>query len=113
VKVVKAVLAILFSLALMFAGIPAASACAKTVSKPCCHCGGKASCCKTTNPQPAGQNPAAPAPRSTQTDFLPAICLAASVPALPPAPGHGSLSVNSIPPTRAVPLFTRDCAFLI
>jgi hypothetical protein len=112
---VKTALVILFSLALMLAGlpVPAAFACVRTAPKSCCHCGGKMACCQPGAAHPAGQNPALPAPRSAQTDFLPALCLAMAVLALPPAAEFQTLSVTSTPPMRAVPLFTRDCAFLI
>jgi hypothetical protein len=105
------VLAIVFSLALMFPGVPLTSACVTTVPKPCCHCGGQADCCKAKTSPPAA--PALPAPRSVQNDLLPAFCLTAGILALPLPAGDPTFSVSPTPPVRAVPLFTRDCAFLL
>jgi hypothetical protein len=111
--IVKTALAIWFSLALVFAGLPPTSACPKPASKPCCHCGGKAACCKAKNSPLTGEAPAAPTPRSGQTDLLQVISLPVSVLTLPAPAGPCALSARSTPPDRAVPLFMRDCAFLL
>ena len=98
----------------MVAGIPLAPACARSAPKACCHCGGKAACCAAKNTQPAAEVPAAPVPGSTQNHFQAALFLAVSFLNLPPAADLPAFSaIAASPATHAVPLFTRDCAFLI
>jgi len=79
----------------------------------CCNCGG-AGCCVTESaptPQPLQALPAAPIPQLTQLLFL---CLSSSDSATLltrlPEVRH---SVESAFRPRAVPIFQRDCAFLI
>jgi hypothetical protein len=114
---VKRIVAILFSLALLLAGLPAgmASACAPgAATKPCCHCEGKMACCAVKDSAPTEQTPAVPAAALEQHDcqavlgqlagenFLPSV----SVPT-------GKSFCRVAPSASAVALFKRDCTFLI
>jgi hypothetical protein len=82
---------------------------------PCCGCGGKMKCCAAQADQSPANTPATPAPESAQKDFqllnqLPAFTL---VTLLPAADSRVAPHTFAIPLAGVVPLFTRDCAFLI
>jgi hypothetical protein len=109
---VKKVVAILFTLALLLAQpLAALNSQAATVGQ-CCNC--HMACCAATDnttPQPA---PAAPAPESAQKVFLSLNLLPFALSFVLPAPDNrvGSKDIATTS-ASAVPLFQRDCAFLI
>lgn len=111
----KQALAILFILALAL-GQPLAASAATCAGfpPPCCKCGGKMKCCVAQSGNTSQENPALPASAIAQKDFQAALCLV--VPVTAPVTrnnSHVAASVASAASARAVPLFTRDCAYLL
>ena len=112
----KKVCAILFSLALLLAGLPLSvtTACADNTPKACCSCGGHSDCCAANTSAPTSEIPAAPAPSSVQNDFNAITWIVAAWLTTPVATDRPNCFVTSTSPVASVvPLFTRDCAFLI
>ena len=108
--------AILFSLALLLAGLPlaATSVCAAVSAKACCRCEGQMACCAVTDSSPVSQLPAEPAPVTAQTHFhvvtwFVTAWLNTPVAASPKPDYFVSVSA----PSNPVAIFARDCAFLI
>jgi hypothetical protein len=114
---VKRIVAILFALALLLAGLPAsvASACAPGVTmKPCCHCEGKMACCAAKESAPAEPVTAVPATASVQHDFQAVLGQLVCENFLPSVSvPSGKTFCRVAPSTSAVALFKRDCTFLI
>jgi hypothetical protein len=113
-KFVKRFSAILFGLLLAWAQLSVAPA-PVTPDQPahvCCHCGGKMSCCSVPS---SGSHsvPAVPAPSSIQNQFS---FLAPAVMAwILPENETGSISSAFVSPLTAsgVPLFARNCIWLV
>jgi hypothetical protein len=116
---VKSLLAILFSLALVWAQsvparcVPSATAGVARSACKCCHCGGASCCMKKTAPNPQPM-PAAPAPTSAQ--HLQLLSLApVAVAFMLPSAASSPLSSPAAASVRAaaVPLYQQNCTFLI
>ena len=111
----KKVIAILFALALI-SGQPLSKAVASCggASTPCCDCGGHQKCCVARSNDSSRETPAAPAPSSALKDVQLLQSLATGALFSFATPDHRVAShFIATPPASAVPLFTRDCAFLI
>lgn len=111
----KQAFAILFALTLVW-GQPLAAgiACCTAGAEPCCSCGGKMKCCVTQSSNSSQENPAVPASTIAQKDFQAALWLAVRLTA--PVTGNDSrvaATSASVASARAVPLFARDCAYLL
>jgi hypothetical protein len=106
--------AILFSLLLVGAQLPAASvpACSRQPVRAGCHCGGKMSCCAAPSPgsQPTPAVPSSAGPQKQLSISAPAL-MAWSL----PENESGPISSAFVSPLTAIgaPLYTRDCARLI
>ena len=116
---VKPLLAILFSLALVWAqSVPArcvqsaAAGVARSACK-CCHCGGASCCMKKTAPNPQPM-PAAPAPTSSQQLQLLSLAPAPVAFVLPSA-ASSPFSATASAPVRAaaLPLYQQNCILLL
>lgn len=111
----KQVIAIFFALTLIL-GQPlamVATCCPKNV-EACCDCGGKMKCCLAESGNPAPATPAVPAPNLVPKDFQGAFCLVAQLIQALPAVDHAIAPVSSACfIAGAVPLFARDCAYLL
>lgn len=116
---VKALVAILFSLALVWAqsvparcGQSATAGVARSACK-CCHCGGVDCCMKKTGPAPQPM-PAAPAPASSQQVQLLLLAPATLAFVLPSA-ASSPFSSPATSPARAaaLPLYQQNCTLLI
>jgi hypothetical protein len=109
---VKQAFAILFALALVMSQPLAAGVlCAGPAS--CCSCGGKMKCCLAESGNTSQETPAAPASTPAQKNFQAALWLVVHM--TTPAIGKNSRVAATIssPAAYAVPLFTRDCAYLL
>lgn len=110
----KSAFAILFMLALVLNQPLAASVACAQPANACCACNGTKKCCMSDSKQTDREAPAVPAPNVSQKDFSTVVWLAVrvSAPLAPPdnRVAAADLSAASLP---VVPLFTRDCAFLI
>lgn len=111
-EIMKQALAILFALALAFSQPLASAACAPAAH--CCGCGGKMKCCVRQAAAPDREAPAAPAPSAGEKDFQTLLPVPIRVIA-PLASRTATCSPAShlAPLARSLPLFARDCAFLI
>jgi hypothetical protein len=111
---VKRALTILFLLALAFSQPLALLATDCSGPLPCCGCGGKMKCCVAEADSSPANAPAVPAPSFTQDNFQllqllpPGLMLPFSAPDCRVTP-----QIVAAAPAGAVPIFTRDCAFLI
>jgi hypothetical protein len=108
---VKIALAILFAFVLAM-GQPMAEVVASPELKPCCGCGGSKCCVGKSDA--SEDTPAVPVANSAQKDLQilnlpPAFALTAFVFSSDES-AHFSFQ---LPITRSVPLFTRDCAYLL
>jgi hypothetical protein len=116
---VKSLLAILFSLALVWAQSvparcvqPASTGMARTACK-CCHCGG-ADCCMKKSAPVRQSPPAAPAPAASQQVQL-LLLTPATVAFVLPSAASSPISSPAASPERAadLPLYQQNCTFLI
>ncbi|HMP84848.1 MAG TPA: hypothetical protein PKA41_19315 [Verrucomicrobiota bacterium] len=111
----KTAIAILMTILLAFSQSSAAvSIACVSAPAPCCDCGGTMKCCVASPSQSLPETPAPPATESGLKclQLLQAPLLSGLMPPTavePICPGSHSLPVSSC----AVPIFTRDCAFLI
>ena len=109
----KQAFAILFALTLVF-GQPLAASTAHIAPSACCHCGGTKQCCVRDAAQSSRETPALPAPVSTQNNLQTVLWLTVSL--IAPIPAQhcrdAAADFTAATPT-AVPLFTRDCAYLL
>jgi len=113
---VKKVCAIIFSLALLLAGLPLSvtTACAGLAPKTCCACAGHSDCCAAKASTPTSDTPAAPAPSFSQNDFHAITWTVLSWLTTTAATEiQDNFSTSPAPSVSSVPLFARDCAFLI
>lgn len=112
----KQAFAILFAIALVI-GQPLTAIAASCDSKPspCCDCGGKMKCCLADSDQSPQEIPAAPTPSNlTSPDFQTVLWLTVSFTA-PVAAIDSRVAAKDFSASAfsTLPLFTRDCAFLI
>ncbi len=88
-------------------------ACARPTTA-CCACNGTKKCCLSDSKQTDREAPAVPAPNVTQKDFSTVVWLAVRVIAPLGTPdcrvAAADFPAASLP---AVPLFARDCAYLL
>lgn len=111
---VKALVTILFSLALVLSHLPAFASPAKQLcqSETACGCGNSCCCVKSPESAPAPVAPA-PTPDNSRTQLLAAFqavahfVLVQSEAAAPPA------FLSAPPAPAAVPLYMRNCSYLI
>ena len=116
----KRLLAILFIVALVWAqgapGVCVAGASAGGAGRSacvCCHCG-KANCCMNKAARQPLPLPAAPAPSGAQPGHLLLLAPAALAFVLPQSAGTVlSLSASGLQQPASIPLYQRNCTFLI
>ncbi len=111
----KQAFAILFILALAL-GQPLATSAATCAGfpAPCCNCGGKMKCCVAQSSNTSQENPAAPASTVTQKNLQAALWPVVHTPT--PVASNGdrvAATDSSSASVRTVPLFARDCAYLL
>ena len=88
-------------------------ACAQPATA-CCACNGTKKCCVRESDKTGRETPAVPAPGVTQKDFSTVVWLAVRVIAPLAAPDCRVTATDfSTACLHAVPLFTRDCAYLL
>ena len=110
----KKLLAIFFVLALALIQPAVANLGDCATAAKCCDCGGKMKCCVSKSTQPDREAPAATSPNVSQKDFqtiLP-LLLRVTTPIIP-APQNVFSTDRSTLVSSAIPIFARDCAFLI
>ena len=111
---VKAIVTILFSLALVLSHLPAFASPVKQLcqSEVACGCGDSACCMKSADSTPAPVAPA-PTPDNSRTQLLAAFQAVAHFVLVQPevAPSHAFLVVPPAP--AGVPLYVRNCSYLI
>jgi hypothetical protein len=111
---VKKFLAIVFSIALMTAQslALAGSAPSAAAKKDCCACNSK--CCASKSDNSAKDIPAVPAPSSSQKSFQVVLTLAAWVLTPQINSSETLVSLRAAPLlAQFVPLFTRNCSYLL
>ena len=114
IKIVKKLLAIIFSLALASAHLLAFAGDAPLTGQKVKSCTCKASCCAAKSNDTSKESPAVPAPgsslKSFQFAFTPTAC-SLSPQIFPDEP----LISRQVAPilSQSVPLFTRDCSYLL
>jgi len=106
--------AILFGVVLVWAQLLAAPTptCVQQPLRPCCHCGGKMSCCASSS---SGSQPAPAIPSTAGTQNQLSLLAPASLAWALPENEAGSISAAGMPPltVAGAPLYARDCARLI
>jgi len=111
---VKAIVTILFSLALVLSHLPAFASPVKQLcqSKTACGCGDSACCVKSADSTPA---PVAPAPTSdnSRTQLIAAFQAVALFVLVQPDDVAPSAFLPAAPAPAAVPLYVRNCSYLI
>ena len=108
----KVAFVIMFALALVLSQ-PLAASVADTAPKSCCGCGVK-KCCVSNSSKSSGEIPAVPAQASAQKSFQAILLLTIrGIPSI--AATDDQIAASSFSPSvaGAVPLFNRDCAYLL
>lgn len=110
----KAFVTILFSLALVLSHLPAFASPVRQLCKnqASCHCDMAACCMKVAGNTPAPKAPA-PAQDNSRVQLLAALQTVSSVLQVQPQPYSVASFVPSVPSPADVPLFIRNCSYLI
>jgi len=114
IKIVKKLLAIIFSLALISAQMFAFAGVAPLTGQKAKSCACKANCCAAKSNDASKETPAVPAPSSSLKSFQ--IAFSLTVWSLSPQfiSDERSVSSHDAPVlAQSLPLFTRDCSYLL
>ena len=110
----KAIVTILFSLALVLSHLPAFASPAKQLcqSATACGCGDSSCCVKSPDSAPAPVAPT-PAPDNSRTQLLAAFQAVAHFVLVQPEVIAPTAFLPAPPAPAAVPLYVRNCSYLI
>ena len=110
----KAIVTILFSLALVLSHLPAFASPVKQLcqSETACGCGDSSCCMKSADSAPAPVAPA-PTPDSSRTQLLAAFQVVAHFVLVQPEVATPNTFLAVSPAPAAVPLYVRNCSYLI
>lgn len=110
----KALVTILFSLALVLSHLPAFASPVKQLcqSETACGCGDSTCCVKSADSAPAPVAPA-PTPDNSRTQLLAAFQTVAHFVLVQPEAVELSAFLPASPASAAVPLYVRNCSYLI
>lgn len=111
---VKAIVTILFSLALVLSHLPASASPVQQLcqSKTACGCGDSSCCVKPADSAPAPVAPV-PVPDTSRTQLLAAFQAVAHFVLVQPEVVAPSTFLPAPPAPAAVPLYVRNCSYLI
>lgn len=110
----KAVVTILFSLALVLSHLSVFASPVKQLcqNKTPCGCGDSSCCVKATDATPKPVTPA-PAPDTSRTQLLAAFQAVAQFVPTQPAAAAATAFLPLTPAPAAIPLYVRNCSYLI
>lgn len=110
----KALVTILFSLALVLSHLPTSASPAKQLcpNQTACGCGDSSCCMKPADSAPAPVAPA-PTPDNSRTQLLAAFQAVAHFVFVQPAATTPGAFLPAPPAPAAVPLYVRNCSYLI